>query len=212
MRKKSCNWKIQIKMDKQEKDRICFSIHAFTLFDQNRDLPFTHRVMAASEHSQHGRGQLREEALGHLVVCVCDYMCDWGATFSLWFAKSERTVWKAICANVGQSYLPLPGSLPLPGGRGVIRRRFVEWTARLAGCPQGTGWAYWERHHWTVVDAHAFRVNIDRQMGFLIYIPTSQLLSCQSPSMNQSDSWFQTFSALATPHVLLLSLLWPSVC
>lgn len=39
----------------------------------------------------------------------------------------------------GLSYLPFALPLPLPGRRGFVRRRFVQGTARLAGCPGGTG-------------------------------------------------------------------------
>lgn len=39
----------------------------------------------------------------------------------------------------GLSYLPFALPLPLPGRRGFVRRRFVQGTARLAGCPRGAG-------------------------------------------------------------------------
>lgn len=72
--------------------------------------------------------------------------CSW-MLLSVCLGKG-REDWR--CGSVGLSYLPLAWALPLPGCRGFVRRRLVEWTSWLAGCPGGTVGACEERDNWSV--------------------------------------------------------------
>ncbi len=165
--------------------------------------------MAASEHSQHGRGQLREKPLGHLGVCVCVCVCiiyivcmrvcvctrvrglwlRWLRSYILIMPQLDvdsgdclyvtrvclyerrREDW--ICRHLGLSYLPLTWPLPLPGCRGVVRRRFMEWTTRLAWCPRGAGGACREKYHWPIfkLSPYHFKRPIDQQTSSLVFQP-----------------------------------------
>lgn len=76
-----------------------------------------------------------------IIVCVivCVVKRGWANTFSFdgGDCVHERSAFTLSLRVEGPSYLPVPWALPLPGCRGIIRRRFVQRTTRLARCPSG---------------------------------------------------------------------------
>lgn len=191
--------------------------------------------MAASENSQHRRGQLREKTLRHLVVCfLCTGECvyEWvsvqvRALLFGWLRSYILTTLQLdddtgdcmtrvfvndwICGNSGWSYLPLCWPLPLPGCRGIIRRRFVKWTARLARCPRGAGGTCGRNIIGQAV-APSLETSINLQLSDLY--PPPPTVSSSVLIGTWSKSYFPKHNKPPKPITpfLLHPLPWPSVC
>lgn len=104
----------------------------------------------------------------------------------------------------GLSYLPFALPLPLPGRRGFVRRRFVQGTARLAGCPRGAGRACAEGK---------------KNHRFWISVTPPLTVTSTEPQMKRNKSKFTNISFVVinlrttnrTPRGFLLHILpWPS--
>jgi len=153
--------------------------------DSHKIRSHTHRVVAASEHSQHGRSQLWQKPLGHLGVFFCECVrtsmrvsvkCGWGDWGSACSSGcSQKLMAATACMRLLCFYrrlnlwgfgtvLPSLRLVPPPSWLPWHRKEALHGVDSLIGSMSERSWqSLWEEKcHWPVTSCQPIFVHFHR--------------------------------------------------